>query len=384
MQSVWNPWHGCKKVSAGCQNCYVYRMDSVFGKDSSIVEKTKAFDYPVRKNKYGEYKVNSSDSPIYVCLSSDFFIEDADEWRGEIWEMIKARSEIDFRIITKRIERFRECIPKDWGEGYENVTVICTCENQKMADKRLPIFLEMPIRHREIIHEPMLEGIDISQYLKSGKIEKVSCGGESGENARICKYEWIVNTRNQCVSNNVSFVFRQTGANFVKNEKLYHIPREKQISQAEKAGINFKALYNSECQKKKSKIEQYYESEDYELDNPFNSILLQLSKSPLHSDISLSRKDRVYYLAHSIEEIKKETEEVIRESLYHIIPKDKDMHTKKWGKPVYVAQRATGCCCRKCLYEWHNIPTNRRLSENEMIYIRDLLMEWMKRDMKYS
>ena len=182
----------------------------------------------------------------------------------------------------------------------------------------------------------------------------------------------------------MSFVFRQTGANFVKNEKLYHIPREKQISQAEKAGINFKALYNSECKKKKSKIEQYYESEDYDLDNPFNSILLQLSKSPLHSDISLSRKDRVYYLAHSIEEIKKETEEVIRESLYHIIPKDKDMHTKKWGKPVYVAQRATGCCCRKCLYEWHNIPTNRRLSENEMIYIRDLLMEWMKRDMKYS
>ena len=317
-------------------------MDSVFGKDSSIVEKTKAFDYPVRKNKYGEYKVNSSDSPIYVCLSSDFFIEDADEWRGEIWEMIKARSEIDFRIITKRIERFRECIPKDWGEGYENVTVICTCENQKMADKRLPIFLEMPIRHREIIHEPMLESIDISQYLKSGKIEKVSCGGESGENARICKYEWVVNTRNQCVSNNVSFVFRQTGANFVKNEKLYHIPREKQISQAEKAGINFKALYNSECKKKKSKTEQYYESEDYKLDNPFNSILLQLSKSPLHSDISLSRKDRVYYLSHSIEEIQKETEEVIKESLYHIIPKDKDKHTRERGKPVYVEKRETG------------------------------------------
>ena len=172
--------------------------------------------------------------------------------------------------------------------------------------------------------------------------------------------------------------------NFVKNEKLYHIPREKQISQAEKAGINFKALYNSECKKKKSKIEQYYESEDYDLDNPFNSILLQLSKSPLHSDISLSRKDRVYYLSHSIEEIQKETEEVIKESLYHIIPKDKDKHTREWGKPVYVAQRATGCCCRNCLYEWHNIPTNRRLSENEMIYIRDLLMEWMKRDMKYS
>ena len=384
MQSVWNPWHGCRKVSAGCQNCYVYRMDSAFGKDSSIVEKTKAFDYPVRKNKYGEYKVNRSDSPIYVCLSSDFFIEEADEWRGEIWEMIKTRSDIDFKIITKRIERWKECMPSDWGEGYANVTVICTCENQAMADKRLPVFLEMPVKHREIIHEPMLESIEISQYLKSGKIERVSCGGESGENARICQYECVINTRNQCVLNNVSFVFRQTGANFMKDGKQYRIPREKQFSQAEKAGINFKALSVSEKGGKKSKIQQYYESEDYALENPFNSILLQLSKSPFHSDISLSQKDRKYYLSHTVEEIQKETEEVVRESLYHIIPKDKDVHTKKWGKPVYVAQRATGCCCRSCLYEWHNIPTNRKLSEKEVIYIRDLLMEWMKRDMKYS
>ena len=76
MQSVWNPWHGCKKVSAGCMNCYVYRMDKTFGKDSSIIEKTSAFGYAVKKDKYGEYRMKSSDSPVYVCLSSDFFIEE--------------------------------------------------------------------------------------------------------------------------------------------------------------------------------------------------------------------------------------------------------------------------------------------------------------------
>ena len=382
MESVWNPWHGCKRVSAGCKNCYVYRMDGAFGRDSSIVEKTKAFDYPVKKNKYGEYKLSCSDSPVYVCLSSDFFIDEADKWRSEIWEMIKTRSDIDFKIITKRIERFAECIPEDWGEGYENVTVICTCEDQEMADKRLPIFLEVPIRHREIIHEPMLESIEISQYLNSGKIEKVSCGGESGENARVCKYDWVVNTRNQCVLHNVSFVFRQTGANFIKDGKTYHISRDKQISQAEKAGINFKALNEPVHERKKSKIEQYYES-DYDSDNPFNSILLQLSKSVFHSDISLSQKERRYYLSHSVEEIRNETGEIVKESLYRVIPEDKDRHTKKWGHPAYVAQRATGCCCRRCLYEWHNIPTNRRLTERELQYITDLLMEWMKRDMKY-
>ena len=49
MSTTWNLWHGCTKVSAGCRNCYVYRRDAEFGKDSSIVTKTKAFDLPIRK-----------------------------------------------------------------------------------------------------------------------------------------------------------------------------------------------------------------------------------------------------------------------------------------------------------------------------------------------
>ena len=34
MNLTWNPWHGCKKISAGCLNCYVYRTDSKYEKDS--------------------------------------------------------------------------------------------------------------------------------------------------------------------------------------------------------------------------------------------------------------------------------------------------------------------------------------------------------------
>lgn len=67
-----------------------------------------------------------------------------------------------------------------------------------MADYRLPIMINLPIKHMEIIHEPMLEAIDINKYLESEKINNVTCGGESGDNARLCNYDWILNTREQC------------------------------------------------------------------------------------------------------------------------------------------------------------------------------------------
>ena len=131
-----------------------------------------------------------------------------------------------------------ECIPNDWNDGYDNVTIICTCENQEMADERLPIFLKLPIKHREIIHEPMLEQINIEKYIKDNKIDCVTCGGESGENARECNFDWILNTRKQCEKYNVKFYFKQTGANFVKGNKRYKIPRYEQMEQANKANID--------------------------------------------------------------------------------------------------------------------------------------------------
>ena len=67
----------------------------------------------------------------------------------------------------------------------------------------------------------------------------VSAGGESGPEARICDYEWVLDIRSQCINANVSFDFHQTGAKLLKDGKLYRIPKEKQCVQALKAGINF-------------------------------------------------------------------------------------------------------------------------------------------------
>lgn len=236
---IWNPWHGCHKLSPGCLNCYVYRRDSEFGKDSSIVTKTSNFELPIKRNRKREYKLQREAEPVYTCMTSDFFIEEADEWRKVAWEIIKQRKDLQFVIITKRIDRFEVSLPEDWDEGYENVHIMCTCENQERADYRLPIFLSLPIQHKSIIHEPMLEAIQIEKYLKQGRIEQVICGGESGEQTRVCDYDWILNTRKQCERFGVPFYFKQTGTLFKKGDKVYHIERKNQMSQADKAGINY-------------------------------------------------------------------------------------------------------------------------------------------------
>lgn len=234
--SNWNPWHGCHKISTGCLNCYVYRRDAQFGKDSSIVARTGDFDLPVKRNRTGGYKLSGHEM-VYTCFTSDFFLEAADAWRADAWRMIRERRDLCFFIVTKRIDRFHVSLPGDWGGGYANVVICCTVENQNRADYRLPIFLAEPIRHKSIICEPLLEPVNLSPYL-SPAIEEVVVGGESGEQARVCNYDWVLDIREQCRQKGVAFHFKQTGARFVKDGRLYTIRRNMQHSQAQKAGID--------------------------------------------------------------------------------------------------------------------------------------------------
>jgi len=233
----WNLWHGCHKISPGCQHCYVYRSDSRYGRDSSQVEKTSAFDLPVRRKRNGEYLVPSG-SLLYTCFTSDFFVEEADEWRKEAWSMMRQRRDVDFFFITKRIHRFWDCIPADWGEGYPNVRIGCTVENQQMAEFRMPIFQELPIKVKTLACEPLLEELNLSPWLGEW-VDLLIAGGESGQNVRPCHYDWILSLRQQCMKTGVAFTFKQTGAYFVKDGVCYHIPRKFQHTQAKKAAINW-------------------------------------------------------------------------------------------------------------------------------------------------
>ena len=237
--SIWNPWHGCHNLSEGCRHCYVYRGDSKRGRDSSIVEKTGKFDLPLqRKKRTDEYKIPSGNL-VYTCFTSDFLVEDADEWRPEAWEMMRIRSDLHFLFITKRIDRLQQCLPDDWKDGYDNVTICCTMENQKEVDYRLPIYKAAPIKHKIIICEPLLSKVDFSPHLGMW-VEQIVAGGESGKEARICDYDWVLDIRRQAVEAGISsFWFKQTGARLLKDGKVYNISRQYQHVQARKAGINY-------------------------------------------------------------------------------------------------------------------------------------------------
>ena len=235
--AIWNPWRGCHKCSVGCEFCYIHKGDQRRGKDTNKIIKTEKFDYPIKKNKKGEYSIKPG-GMVYICFSSDFLIAEADEWRPSCWEMIKERSDLNFLFLTKRIERFLDCIPEDWQDGYDNVTVGCTVENQAMVDKKLTIFSSLPIIHKNIILQPLIGPVSIKEYLD--EIELVVVGGESNKNARPLYYEWVLNIRKECIDKKVAFEFRQCGSKFIKDGKEFILPTRDLMSQAKKANLNYK------------------------------------------------------------------------------------------------------------------------------------------------
>lgn len=241
MHDIWNPWHGCIKCSEGCENCYMYFLDSIRDQDGRNIYKTKTnFKYPLQKNRSGEYKIKSGEM-IRVCMTSDFFLEVADEWRAEAWEIMRIRSDVKFFLLTKRPQRVRECLPFNWGSGWENIFFNVTCENQKRADERIPILFDLPFKHKGIMTAPLIGPVDIEKYLKAGQIEQVICGGENYNGSRICRYEWVKSLSEQCRKYDVTFNFIETGSVFEKDGKIYNIPDKKvQSQQAYRSGLNYK------------------------------------------------------------------------------------------------------------------------------------------------
>jgi protein gp37 len=231
MHDIWNPWHGCKKISPGCKNCYMYALDEMRGVQtpSDEVHKTGQFKYPLQKTRDKKYKIRPGER-IRVNMTSDTFVEEADKWRDEMWSIIRERSDVIFWILTKRPERIQDHLPNDWGDGYPNVMLNITCENQEMFDKRIDIFLSIPAKHKGLCLAPLISDIDISRALESGQIEEVSCGGENYNNPRPCNFDWVKHIAETCQAYKVNFQWYETGTLLVLNGATLSIESKQQQS----------------------------------------------------------------------------------------------------------------------------------------------------------
>ncbi len=238
---MWNPWHGCIKVSEGCLNCYMYQQDREYGVDPKDIHQNKTrFNLLTKKDRRKMYKVESG-SLVMVSLSSDFFLPEADQWREAAWEQMRARRSLYYHIITKRPELIAERLPPDWGDGWNNVMISATCENTVRAVERIPVLADLPLKHRGIICAPMLEEINLSLLADKhiSRIERIGCSGENGPDARPVHHEWVMSLRAFCQQHCIDFDFFQTGTNYIKDGKHYVISDiALQKEQAEKAGLN--------------------------------------------------------------------------------------------------------------------------------------------------
>lgn len=113
-----------------------------------------------------------------------------------------------------------------------------------------------------------------------------------------------------------------------------------------------------------------------------NNKLSSLSKSKFRSSFKLRKRELEYLSNRSLEEIEEHAFRFIKERLSGNNILNDGKQTPMKGHPVFIAQHATGTCCRGCLYKWHHISKDKVLEEREINFIVALIMEWIKRNMK--
>ena len=214
---TYNPWEGCSKVSRGCEKCYAkteccdrYKR-VVWGPGGARRRVESTWNAPLR---WHEEAVKAGRRDKVFCASLADVFDDhpsiKQEWRDHLWTMVRSTPCLQWLILTKRPENFSKYLPADWGDGYPNVCLMVSTEDQEWADKRIPILLETPARWRGLSCEPLLGPIDLEPYLD--RLDWVIAGGESGKGARPMHPAWARRLRDQCTAAAVSYFFKQWGA----------------------------------------------------------------------------------------------------------------------------------------------------------------------------
>lgn len=245
---TFNPWVGCTKVSPGCDHCYAEgwakRVGAVGWGHGQ--RKRTGIPYWLTPLKWDAAAKAAGERHRVFCASlADVFDNDGaitSGWRGDLWNLIARTPNLDWLLLTKRPQNIKKMLPEAygapaWGQGWPNVWLGTTVENQAEADRRIPHLLQVPAAVRFLSCEPLLGPVDLNNLAppaslhgplsgycvrhfpktwcgcpqQQASIHWVIAGGESGPKARAMHPDWARSLRDQCQAAGVAFHFKQWG-----------------------------------------------------------------------------------------------------------------------------------------------------------------------------
>lgn len=236
-----NFWLGCTKVSPACDNCYAENWAKRAGHPelwTGVRRRTKDWSKP---KKWDKVAAETGYRPkVFTNSLADFFDNQADEqWRADAWDLIRATPHIDWLILTKRPQNIVKMLPADWGNGWANVWMGTTVENQEEAERRIHALLRTPAQVHFLSCEPLLGPLDLSIQQENTPtnswftvleaLDWVICGGEDYPRpGRVMDLRWARDLRDQCQAVEVPFFMKQI-------DKRQPIPADLMIREFPKA-----------------------------------------------------------------------------------------------------------------------------------------------------
>jgi len=211
-EKPWNPVTGCSKVSSGCLNCYAEKLATTFFQRTQNPRYKNGFNVTLHHDLLNAPCAWKKPQRIFTCSMSDLFHPKIPiDFLFRVFETMKKCSQHTFIVLTKRSERLVELSSRiDWPPNiWMGVTVEDTNCKYRIDDLRI-----IGAKHKFISAEPLISDLGI---LDLNGIEWIFVGGESGNGARQMKEEWVLNIKDQCKIQNVTFTFKQWGG---KNRKL--------------------------------------------------------------------------------------------------------------------------------------------------------------------
>ncbi|REC62933.1 hypothetical protein DRF65_08950 [Chryseobacterium pennae] len=210
--NTWNPWYGCQKISPGCKFCYMYRDQENYGGNPQKVFRSKTrFKEPM---KWKQPRM------IFTCSWSDWFIEEADLWRNEAWEIIRKTPHHTYLILTKRPERIKDHLPS-YFESLHNVWIGVSVESQQQVSRIAYLNDLSCITFASF--EPLIGEIEWDQNMNL--LDWCIIGGESGNDTGKHRYrpmelEWMEKLIDASIKNNVKCFVKQLGTYQAKSLSL--------------------------------------------------------------------------------------------------------------------------------------------------------------------